>query len=164
MSKPEYSFIRNETFSVWHRKLSDHYYLQDIDHHMWQLYDKQCQTIALLEEKSSNIKTIDLNSFQFQALRNLARDIPVFVLITHYNQEKNYNSFYLIAASKSAKQLLLNTIQKDRTYLTESSYMEFEAYMRKEKVDFSRIDKASILLDRFPLPKVVDYVDSTRDS
>lgn len=124
---------------------------------MFQVYNNECQTLALIEQKNANIKTIDLNDFQFKALRNLAKDIPVFVLLTNNNEEKNYLNFYLIAANNSAKQFLLSAGQKDRRYLTESDYVAFEAYLRKEKPSYMKLDKACILLDKFKLPKIINY-------
>ncbi len=159
MAKPELSYIRDQSFSIWHRKLSNHYYMQDIDVFVnhWQIYNNDYDTLALLEEKDANLKQLDLNSPQFKALRKLAKDIPIFVLLTHFNQERSYFTFYLVAANQPAKEFLTKEIGKDRMLMSESDYVTFEASLRKEKPPLTKIDKACIFKDKFQLPRIMNF-------
>lgn len=158
MVKPEYSYIRDNRFSLWHRKINDKYYMTDIDSCMWLLYQDQAQPIALLEEKSYQKTSIDLNDFQFQSLRNLAAplQLPLFLIISHFNEEQKYFSFYVVAANQIAKDFFASLGQKDRRYMTEMDYVNFESHLRKSKPDLTKVDKACILLDEFKLPKIIN--------
>ncbi len=159
MVKPEYSYIRDNTFSTWHRQINDQYYMYDIDHViMWLLSKEQAQPIALIEEKSYQKSVIDLNDYQFQCLRSLAAplQLPLFLLISHYNEDKNYFSFYVVAANEQASHFFSSLGQKNRRYMTEMDYINFESYLRKTKPDLTKVDKACILLDQFKVPKIIN--------
>lgn len=156
MARHELLFKRDHSYSLWRRTLSNHYYATDIDETMFCIYNGECKVIALLEEKKSTITELDLNNCQLQALRDLAGNRPLFVLLTYRNEEKNYLSFYIVAANKAAQRLLKKAIGKDRRYLSEQDYVRFEAYLRKEKPSLMHIDKACILLDKFALPDIKD--------
>lgn len=144
--------IRDHSFSLWHRTLKKDWYMMDTDTTLWSIVDKEAKVIALLEEKHSNIKELDLNSFQFKALRDLAGERPAFALVV--NEGSQYKSFYIVAANKAAISFLTSVIGKDRKYLSEADYIKFESYLRKETPPLSVMDKASILYDKFPLPVI----------
>lgn len=163
MVKPEFTSIRDNSFSLWHRKLNDNYYMLDIDNFMWCLYDNNAEPLAVMEEKSSKLDRIDLNSFQFKALRKLVKKLPLFLLITNFNEDSCNFTFYVVAANKSARQFMKSLIKTDRTYLSEASYMKFESNLRKKKIDLSKMDKANILFDKFDLPEIVDFDDETAE-
>jgi len=158
MVKPEFTHIRDNRFSKWHRQIHDQYYMYDIDSVMWLLAKDQAQPIALIEEKSYQKSSIDLNDYQFQCLRSLAAplQLPLFLFITHYNEDKNYFSFYVVAANQQAKDFFAGLGQKDRRYMTEMDYINFESHLRKCKPDLTKVDKACILLDEFKLPKIIN--------
>jgi hypothetical protein len=132
--------------------------MTDIDSCMWLLYQNEAQPVALLEEKSHHKSVIDLNDFQFQSLRNLAKplSLPLFLLISHYNEDKNYFSFYVVAANEQASHFFSSLGQKNRRYMTEMDYINFESYLRKTKPDLTKVDKACILLDQFKVPKIIN--------
>ena len=159
MARHELLFKRDHRYSLWRRTLSNQWYASDIDTTMWCVYGSECKVIALLEEKKSTITELDLNSCQFQALRDLAGSKPLFVLLSHHNEQHNYQSFYIVAANKAARRMLKKAVGVDRRYLSEQDYVRFEAYLRKEKPSLMYIDKTCILLDKFPLPEIKDMND-----
>lgn len=161
MAKNELTYTRDLSFSLFHRKLESNFYMQDVDKFLWMLYDNQCEPLAIIEEKKSNVESIDLNSSQMRALRNLAKPhkIPVFVLITHKCIEDNgidYLTFYIKAANKEAIKFLLKLVKKDHCYLSERDYAKFESHLRKKTLSLTTIDKTCILKRRFPLPEIME--------
>ncbi len=161
----ERTYIRDNSFSIWHRTLNSNWYLSDIDisiskdddMNKWLLYDKDCKTVAVIEEKSSNAQEIDLNSSQFKALRDLCRERPLFLMVTHHNLAEQYPTYYVKAANDAAKALMLKAIKRDFEYLSQANYIRFESYLRRESIPYHLVDKACCLFDKFTLPNIIDY-------
>jgi len=165
----EKTSIRDNSFSLWHRKLCYHWYMNDIDiiisnegkeeDMTWNLHGgKECEVYALIEEKNSNIEEVDLNSGQFKCFRNLCGDrLSVFLMINHYNPRDKYHTFYIKAANPFGKNLMMKAIGKDNKYLSEQDYIRFEAYLRKEKIPEHLIVNADHRYEEFSLPNIIDY-------
>lgn len=78
--KQEKTGFRNEHFML--RRREQGFYLFDIDGTM---FTKNAEPKCMIEDKMGYIKTIDLNSFQFRCLTNMAKkcDLPLFCVVNY---------------------------------------------------------------------------------
>ncbi len=155
MVKEENSNKRDNRFNLWHRDLVRDWYMQDIDVVMWQLYDKHAKTVALIEEKRSEVKSLDLTAYQFEALRDLAGPRPLFSLLV--NHDADYFSYYLVAANNEAKKIMMDNIERDKTYLSEFGWMKFEAFLRRYTLTIYDTRNASRMIHQFKLPEIKNF-------
>lgn len=77
---------RNLHYSLRHRKYGFEVTMMDFDNVEYDMTTKQ--PLALIETKFGLVREVDLNDHKLQVMCNLARDLPVFVLV-YYPLDKD---------------------------------------------------------------------------
>lgn len=127
MTKPEYTFKRDLTFNVWHRKIGNKIYCCDID---FVEYDTNGNPIALIETKKFGNKMSD---FQTIALTKTADKLDVPFFLIQYN--KDMTKFLVEPINESATKYFKESVKLTEMGLIKLYYKIHDIKISEEKIN-----------------------------
>jgi hypothetical protein len=129
---------RDLRFSRMHREeFPAGFAMSDVD---WMLYDKENNSIAMLEEKHGNIRLVDLTTPQIVRHVKMADKlgIPLFITVIAPKGEEedawNHWAFYVIAVNDLANASLTKFgYRSGYKLMSQREYFRFECHLRNVK-------------------------------